>query len=180
MRSRRLDGGSRSAGAGFAGAEAGKRRVVVAIGNGYRRDDGAGLAVAARLRGRVPSGVELVECEQEPSRLIDACDGAAAALVVDAVASGAPPGTLHRFDASAGPVPARLFRSSTHAFGVGEAIELARVLGRLPARVIVYGIEGAAFGAGEGLTEPVATAVERAADAVLADICNPEGDLAHA
>ena len=156
------------------------RRVVVTIGNGYRRDDGAGLAVAERLRGRLPGGVELVECEQEPSRLIDECDGAAAALVVDAVESGAAPGTLHRFDASAHPVPARLFRSSTHAFGVGEAIELARALGRLPARVIVYGIEGATFAAGEGLTEPVAAAVERVADAVLADVCNPEGDAAHA
>jgi hydrogenase maturation protease len=154
--------------------------VVVALGNAYRRDDGAALAVAGRLRGRLPAGVELVECEQEPSRLIGACDGAAAALVVDAVASDATPGTVHRFDVSDTALPERLFRSSTHAFGVGEAIELARALGRLPARVIVYGIEGAAFGAGEGLSEPVAAAVERAADAVLADVCNPEGDAAHA
>ncbi len=155
------------------------RRVVVAIGNAYRRDDGAGLAVADRLRGRIPGGVELVSCEQEPSRLIDACDGAAAMLIVDAVESGAVPGTLHRFDASTQPVPERLFRSSTHAFGVGEAIELGRALGRLPARVIVYGIEGAAFEAGEGLSEPVAAAVEQAAAAVLADV-DPEGDAEHA
>lgn len=156
-----------------------ERRVVVAIGNAYRRDDGAGLAVAGRLRGRLPSGVELVSCEQEPSRLIDACEGAATALVVDAVESGAAPGTLHRFDASTQPVPERLFRSSTHAFGVGEAIELARALGRLPGRVIVYGIEGAAFEAGEGLSDAVAAAVEQAAAAVLADI-HPEGDAEHA
>ena len=154
--------------------------IVVAIGNAFRSDDGAGLAVAGRLRGRMPAGVELVECVQEPSRLIDACEGASVAVIVDAVASGAVPGTLHRFDASTDPVPARLFRSSTHAFGVGEAIELARALGRLPARVIVYGIEGEAFGAGEGLTTPVAAAVERAADAVLTDVHLPEGDAQHA
>lgn len=156
-----------------------ERRVVVAIGNAYRRDDGAGLAVADRLRDHMPSGVELVSCEQEPSRLIDVCEGATTALVVDAVESGAAPGTLHRFDASHRPVPERLFRSSTHAFGVGEAIELARALGRLPDRVIVYGIEGAAFGAGEGLSEPVAAAVEQVAAAVLADV-HPEGDAEHA
>jgi hydrogenase maturation protease len=145
-------------------------RLVVAVGNQLRGDDAAALAVAARLEGRVPTEVDVVPCEQEPSRLIDAWQGAEAALIVDAVASGAAPGTLHRFDASAEPVPARVFRSSTHAFGVGEAIELARALGKLPRRVLVYGIEGEVFAAGEGLTPAVETAVERAAAAVLDDL----------
>ena len=157
-----------------------ERQVVIVMGNAYRSDDGAGLAVAARLRNRMPRGVDIVSCEREPSRLIDACEGAATALVVDAVASGATPGTLHRFDASDRPVPERLFRSSTHAFGVGEAIELARALNRLPDRVIVYGIEGAVFEAGEGLTDAVAAAVEPAASAVLADVSYSEGVAEHA
>ena len=157
-----------------------KRQVVVAIGNAYRRDDGAGLAVADSLRDRIPNGVEIFSCEQEPSRLIDACDGASTALVVDAVESGAAPGTVHRFDASDQPLPERLFRSSTPAFGVGEAIELARALNRLPERVIVYGIEGAVFEAGEGLTDAVAAAVEPAAAAVIADVGQPGGTAEHA
>ena len=74
--------------------------------------------------------------------MIDAIEGREAAVLVDASSSGAAPGTIHRFDASAEPVPARSFRSSTHAFGVGEAIELARALGKLPGTVVVYGIEG--------------------------------------
>lgn len=144
--------------------------VVIGVGNEYRRDDGVGLAVADRLRGRVPAGVDVVGCEQEPSRLIDAWEGAESALVVDAVQSGAAPGTLHRFDAGAGPIPAGVFRSSTHAFGVGDAVELARVLGKLPARIVVYGVEGGEFGAGEGLTGPVEAAVETAALAMLDDL----------
>lgn len=144
--------------------------VVIGVGNVYRRDDGVGLAVAARLRGRVPSDVDVVEYEQEPSRLIEAWQGTAAAFVVDAAGSGAEPGTLHRFDASAHAVPGRIFRSSTHAFGVGEAIELARALGKLPRRIVVYGIEGGEFAAGQGLTAPVAAAVEPAAQAVLDDL----------
>lgn len=144
--------------------------VVVGVGNAFRSDDGAGLAVADRLRGRLPEGMRIVSCELEPSRLIDACDGAASAFVVDAVASGAVPGTLHRFDASHDALPARLFRSSTHAFGVADAIELARALGRLPERVVVYGIEGSVFEAGEGLTPPVDAAVDAVVDAVLTDV----------
>jgi hydrogenase maturation protease len=144
--------------------------VVIGVGNEYRRDDGVGLAVAARLRGRVPAGVDVVGCELEPSRLIDAWRGARVALVVDAVRSGAEPGTLYRFDAGEGPIPASVFRSSTHAFGVGEAVELSRALGTLPGRVVLYGVEGAEFGAGEGLTVAVAAAVEPAAEAVLEEL----------
>jgi hydrogenase maturation protease len=144
--------------------------LVLGVGNEYGRDDAVGLAVARRLAGRVPAGVTVVECEQEPSRLIDAWAGAATALVVDAVHSGASPGTLHRFDASSEPIPARIFRTSTHAFGVGDAIELARVLGMLPPHVVVHGVEGGAFGAGAELSPPVAAAIEPAAEAVMADL----------
>ena len=146
------------------------RVVVVGVGNAYRGDDGAGLAVAERVRGLV-KGVEVVTCEQEASRVIDAIEGRDAAVLVDASSSGAAPGTIHRFDASIEPVPARSFRSSTHAFGVGEAIELARALGKLPGTVVVYGIEGEEFSAGEGLSAAVAAAVEPAVDAVMGEPC---------
>jgi hydrogenase maturation protease len=146
------------------------KTVLVAVGNAYRSDDGVGLVVGERLRGLLPLGVEVVACEQEASRVLDAFEGADAALIVDAVASGAEPGALHRFDAAAAPVPARAFGSSTHAFGVGEAIELARALGKLPPRVVVYGIEGQEFAAGEGLSPPVEAAVGPAVDAILAEL----------
>ena len=78
-------------------------------------------------------------------------------LIVDAIRSGAPPGTVHRVDASQAPVPERLrSSSSTHAIGVAEAIELARALGRLPAQVVLYGVEGRRFDAGGGSQTPSA------------------------
>jgi hydrogenase maturation protease len=146
------------------------RAVVIGVGNDYRGDDGVALAIVRRLEGNVPADVTVRSFEQEPTRLIDAWDGADTAIVVDAAGSGAEPGTLHRFDASAEPIPASVFRSSTHAFGVGEAIELARALGRLPRHVVVYGVEGGSFAAGEGLSPPVAEAVEPAAAAVLEEL----------
>jgi hydrogenase maturation protease len=146
------------------------RVMVLGAGNPYRGDDGAGLAVAARLEGRTPPGVAVLTCEQEPSRLIDAWDGAAAAVVVDAASSGAAPGTVTRFDASRDPVPAGVFRSSTHAFGVSDAIELARALGTLPPHVVVYAVEGESFAAGLGLTATVEAAVGEVVDSVLLDL----------
>jgi hydrogenase maturation protease len=144
--------------------------VVIGVGNVLRGDDGAGLIAAERIGERVPEGVRVVLCEQEPSRLIDAWQGAWAAAIVDAVSSGAEPGALHRFDASAEPVPAQTFRSSTHAFGVGEAIELARALGRLPNRVVVYGVEGVEFQPGADLTPAVDAALRDVVEAVVEDV----------
>lgn len=146
------------------------RRVVVGVGNALRGDDAVGIAVAERLRGRVPEDVDVVECEQEPSRLLDAWGGADVALVVDACASAEPPGTVYRFDVSGEPLPARVFRSSTHAFGVGDAVELARALERLPRQVVVYGVEGGQFAAGAALSPEVESAVEQVAEEVIREL----------
>jgi hydrogenase maturation protease len=129
-----------------------------------------GIAVAERLRGRVPEDVSVVECEQEPSRLLDAWAAADVAFVVDACSTGGAPGTVHRFDASGEPLPTRVFRSSTHAFGVGDAVELARALGRLPQRVVIYGVEGGQFTAGAGLSPEVAAAAAHVAEEVVREL----------
>jgi hydrogenase maturation protease len=146
------------------------RTVVIGIGNPLRGDDAAGVAVADRLRPRVPTGVEVVACSEEPSRLMEAWDGAESLVLVDTVSSGAEPGTLHRFEAGEVAVPARTFRSSTHAIGIADTIELARALGRLPQRVRVYGVEAGGFATGTPLTPAVETAVEALVHVVLNDL----------
>jgi hydrogenase maturation protease len=135
------------------------RRLVIGLGNAARGDDAAGLIAARRLGG--------LEHEGDPLALLDLWDGADVAVVIDAVSSGAGPGTIHRLEAGAEPLPVRLRSStSTHAVGLGEAIELARALGRLPTRLIVFGIEGERFEAGAALTPAVAEAV----DAVVREV----------
>jgi hydrogenase maturation protease len=142
---------------------------VIGIGNPLRGDDAAGLLVARRVRELAGAEVDVRELEGEPSRLIDAWQGAATAVVADAARSGAVPGTVMRFDATEGPLPPFVSATSTHALGLGDAIELARALGRLPSRLIVYAIEGARFGAGDALTPGVAAAVETTAEAALGE-----------
>jgi hydrogenase maturation protease len=133
------------------------RLIVIGLGNAFRGDDAAGLAVARGL-GDDP---RVVVHEGEPIGLLDAWEGADEVIVVDAARSGAVPGTVHRLDGLAGPSG---LRGSTHAFGLAETLELARALGRAPARVTVYGIEGDRFTAGEELSEAVRAAVEEVRD----------------
>ena len=140
------------------------------MGNPWRCDDAAGLAVARRLEGTLPLEVELLEREGEPTALIDAWEGATRLWLVDAVSSGAAPGTVHRLDASSTELPTDLFRRSTHHVGVAEAVELARVLGRLPGHTVVFGIEGGSFEIGDELTPPVAAVIDETADAVRTEV----------
>jgi hydrogenase maturation protease len=140
---------------------------VIGIGNPLRGDDAIGLLVARRVRELVDPEVEVMELEGEPARLIDAWHGAGLAVVVDALKSDAPEGAVVRFDATADPLPPSVSASSTHALGLGEAIEIARVLDRLPEHLVVFGIQGTRFQAGSDLSPAVAAAIEPAAEAVL-------------
>jgi hydrogenase maturation protease len=135
--------------------------TVFGLGNEWRGDDGVGVEVARRVGGRVVEG--------EPIALVDALAGEDDVVVVDAVSSGADPGTIFRFEVGDEPLPVKLFGApSTHALGLAEAVELARSLGRLPRRVLVYGVEGESFGFGQGLSVPVAAAADRLTEEVRA------------
>jgi hydrogenase maturation protease len=111
----------------------------------------------------------VLELEGEPVSLVEAFAGVDEVFVIDAVRSGSEPGTVHRIDATHEPLPATLSAASTHTLGVGEAIELARALGRLPRRVIVYGIEAESVAAGEKLTPAVARGVDDVVERILAE-----------
>ena len=84
---------------------AGPAIVVIGMGNPLRRDDGVGSRVARQLEALAPPGVEVRTHDGDGPGLMDAWEGMSAAVVVDAVSSGAPAGTIFRFDASAGPCP---------------------------------------------------------------------------
>jgi len=133
---------------------------VICVGNELRGDDAAGLEVLRLLEGALPEGVRAVACEGEPVSLLLLWEECDTAIVVDATQSGAQPGTIRRLPVHDDPLPDELRRTSTHLLGVAEAVELARALGKLPPRTIVYGIEGGSWDTGAGLTPEVAEAAE--------------------
>jgi hydrogenase maturation protease len=143
---------------------AGATVLVIGIGNELRGDDGAGLEAVRRLTGG--EGVELAFHRGHALELLELWRGAQAVVLVDAVCSAAPPGTIHRFEGGVEPLDASVRAADTHAVGVRDAVELARALGRLPSRLVIYGIEGAQFEHGIRFSEPVAAAMGRLVGAV--------------
>lgn len=143
------------------------RTAAACLGSRYRGDDAVGPLVADRLRA---AGANVLECDDEPTRLLDAWAGLDVVVIVDAVSSGAAAATVHRVDPGDGPLPRDLGLASTHAFSVPDTLELGRALGRAPHRVIVIGVEGTAFGMGDAISAAVAAALDGVADAVLAEL----------
>jgi hydrogenase maturation protease len=133
--------------------------VLIGIGNEFRSDDALGILVARELRRRYHGSLRIVEQGGEGAALLEAFGDSSAALLIDAVTSRDLPGTVLRLDLSHAGVPATMTCASTHAFGVAEAIELARALGRLPKKVILYGITGESFDPGKGLSDPLVRAI---------------------
>ena len=146
------------------------RICVIGVGNEARGDDAVGLEVARRLhRQRLP-GVTVQELGGDLSSLLDRWQNADAVILIDASAPGASPGAIVRLEPLAQSIPKGVFPYSTHAFGVAEAIELARVLEQLPTRLIVYGIEGAQFDIGSELSAEVLQAIPDVVQQVQQDI----------
>jgi hydrogenase maturation protease len=145
------------------------RRIVLGVGNLDRGDDAAGRLVARRLRGLLPADFEVAEHGGDAASVLAWLEGREAAIVVDACASGAPTGTVHRFDVAAAPLPHRRFGISTHGRGLYDAIELARALERLPPHCVVYAIEGDTFEIGAPVSPAVAAAVAGLAGRLCAE-----------
>lgn len=134
------------------------RALIIGVGNEYRRDDGVGVEIARRIDELNLPSVRAIAHSGEGASLLERFGEADLVIIIDATQSQTSPGTISYFDASSGPVPSGFFNYSTHAFSVAEAIEMARALGQLPTRLLVYGIEGSNFAMGVGLSEAVLSA----------------------
>ena len=136
--------------------------IIIGLGHAGRRDDGAGPYVARALEER---GLPAVVHQGEGSGLLDLWAFRPACIVIDAISGAEAPGRLRVFTGHDDPAFQRAgFVHSTHRLGLPEAVALGRALGRMPERLVVVGIAGAAFGFGATLSPPVAAAAERLID----------------
>jgi hydrogenase maturation protease len=129
--------------------------VVIGVGNELRGDDALGLIAVRMLNDHPVPGVTYLEQTGDGASLIELWREYRAAIIVDAFSSGSVPGMVHVLDASIVEISHHLFSSSSHAFGVAQAIELSRRLNLLPRTTVICGIEGASFVVGEKLSYSV-------------------------
>jgi len=145
--------------------------LVLGLGNVLLGDDGIGAAAVDCLERdyRIPVEVRLVEGGTLGLSLLDEIAQARHVILVDAVATDDPPGTLVRLD-GADVVDAVRDRLSVHQVGVADLLNAAHLIGRYPASVVLLGLVPGSIGLGVGRTRIVDAALDALVAAVVREV----------
>jgi hydrogenase maturation protease len=146
--------------------------VVIGIGQSLRGDDRAGLEAVRLWQQSFPQRASQANLRVELTELpglglLTLLEGAQYALLVDAVHSGAPPGTMSLLT-EADLADFETGSTSAHGWGVAETLSLGRRLTphQMPGQVELIGIEAGELGLGERLSPQVEAALTRAVDQI--------------
>jgi hydrogenase maturation protease len=144
--------------------------LILGLGNPLVTDDSVGLRVAAEVKALVADrpGVEVGEDYWGGLRLMERMVGFEAAIVIDAICTGAPPGTIHRLGVHSIPTQRS---ASSHDVNLPTALALGRHAGvALPCdeKILLVGIEAAdILSFGEQCTPAVQAAIAPAVREVV-------------
>jgi hydrogenase maturation protease len=153
--------------------------VVLGLGNPIRTDDGVGVHAIRKLAAEdsLPPGVRIIEGGTLGLDLLPSLRGVKHLLALDAVDTGAAPGTLSRFaDKELANLP---ISKSVHLLGFADLLGTLNLLGDFPAEVALLGIQPESTDWGIKLTPAVDAAVNDLVEAALAQVSywlksNPE------
>lgn len=144
--------------------------ALIGIGNMFRKDDAVGIHIARKLQDVSGEHIDIIEASGEGTELINAWADYQLVYIFDAVMNQGETGRIYRLEASKERFPTDFFKYSSHAFSLAEAVELSRILDKLPDKLIVFGVEGSDYGFGEELSEKVAQASERVVLQVIEEL----------
>jgi hydrogenase maturation protease len=150
--------------------QASHRVLVAGIGNMFLGDDGFGPAVTQRLASRsIPAwakvedfGIRGVHLAYE---LLGASPAYESTIIIDAVSRGGNPGTLYLLEPDVGSTPIEI--PDAHTLSVESVLAYLRQIGGTPGRVLIVGCEVESVAPEMGLSDAVASAVDRAAELVM-------------
>ncbi len=145
--------------------------VVLGLGNLLRRDEGLGIRALERMQARyiLPESVVLVDGGTLGLDLLCYLEQTKRVLILDAVLTDGPPGTLMRV--AGDEVPAFFgMRTSPHEIALADLLAVTRLRGTEPGELVVWGMQPAALELGWELSEPVAAHLDALADAAVAEL----------
>jgi hydrogenase maturation protease len=111
------------------------------MGNLLLEDEGLGVRALESLQQKyeIPPGVELLDGGTTGMGLLDDISGREHLVVLDAVQTGDPPGTLVRLAGDDVPVYFSM-RISPHQLGLSDVLATLELSGEKPAEVVVLGL----------------------------------------
>lgn len=145
--------------------------LVLGIGNILLQDEGLGVHALERLIQDycVPSAIQLVDGGVMGLDLLPYLEDLLTLLVIDAVQTGQPPGTLIRLEGDA--IPATLaLKMSMHQAGLQELLATSQLQGTSPSKVVLWGMEPANVDWGLDLSAPVAAGLDALVQAIVGEL----------
>jgi len=143
---------------------------IIGIGNENRKDDAIGIKVISVLEKMALSGVQLIKIQDDITDLLNLWANARLVILIDAVISDNPPGTIIRIDANDLSSFKSIKTTSTHSLSIINLIQLAKILGTLPEKLIFYGIEIKNKEVGFGIDEKVEKSIKKVVSQILLEI----------
>ncbi len=144
--------------------------VVIGLGNVFMKDDGVGIQVARELKQHdLGKGVLVYDYQEMDLSLLRYFQGASKVVVVDALKSGKPPGTISKYSIATREGPL-LQLPSLHGLQLYDMFDLANQAGLLSCPVIIVGVEPKDCSVGEEMTEELMDALPRAVDEVIKEL----------
>lgn len=144
--------------------------LLIGLGNPILGDDGVGWRVAEQVRERLADpDVDVLCLSLGGLALMEHLAGYRRAIIVDAMATGAAPGSLHCLSAREMDELGARHTASVHDLSLTSALAFGREMGlELPEDIRVVGVEARPdFDFGEVLSDPVRNAVPLAVAAVM-------------
>lgn len=147
------------------------RTVVIGLGNVVMSDDGLGVHAVRRLRERyeLTERATTVEGGTAGLLLLPHLADARRAIIVDAIDTGASPGTLTRLEGEDW-ADAFAVRVTPHDLGLRDLLRAAQFSGAWPAELVLLGAVPGRITLGTELTPPLADALEPLVDAIVAQL----------
>jgi hydrogenase maturation protease len=145
--------------------------LVLGIGNLVMTDDGIGVRVVQSIeeRFRFPDQVTVLDGGTLGLDLLPRIEAAERLLIVDALETGAPPGTLVRL--SGAQIPEALeARLSPHQIGLQELLSVASLLGHSPGETVLWGVQPESIQMALRLSASVAAQLEPLVGKVLEEL----------
>ena len=143
--------------------------VVLGLGNILLSDEGAGIKAIEELRRRydVSDSVDIIDGGTMGLELLPYFEGRSHVLIIDAVKTGKPPGTIVRIDD-----PPAYFSSKTspHQIGLSDVMGTAALMGHLPEHIVLFGIEPKRLSTNLHLSRDVARHIHRLVDMVVEEL----------
>lgn len=147
------------------------RIVVLGVGNIIMGDEGVGVRCIERIdaAGLLPPGVVTIDGGTSTNELLGEIEGVDLLVIVDAVATGEPAGTLVRLEGDRIP-SAFSNKLSPHQHGINDLLATLTFLGRAPGRVVLHGVTPHRLALGMELSPEIEAVVPQLIENVVAEV----------